>query len=122
METLKQILRFCVMASVSIREAGIEAIKIAKERQVIVKFNFNDMEISVWGHETPEEIVSYYYKIIEHKAKRNERAWLLSQEQSELVSECICRAYSQMLVHSEDKVKRQRIAELMQLFGREDKK
>ena len=66
--------------------------------------------------------VSYYYKIIEHKAKRNERAWLLSQEQSELVSECICRAYSQMLVHSEDKVKRQHIAELMQLFGREDKK
>ena len=122
METLKQVLRFHVMPSVSINEAGIEAIEIAKERQAIVKLDFNGIEIDAWGHETSDEIVSYYYKIIEHKAKRNERAWLLSQEQSELVSECICRAYSQMLVHSEDKVKRQRIAELMQLFGREDKK
>jgi len=122
METLRQVLRFHVMPSVSINEAGIEAIEIAKERQAIVKLDFNGIEIDAWGHETSDEIVSYYYKIIEHKAKRNERAWLLSQEQSELVSECICRAYSQMLVHSEDKVKRQRIAELMQLFGREDKK
>jgi len=117
METLRQVLRFHVMPSVSINEAGIEAIKIAKERQVIVKLDFNGIEIDAWGHETSDEIVSYYYKVIEHKAKRNERTWLLSQEQSELVSECICRAYSQMLVHSEDKAKQQRIAELMQLFG-----
>ena len=51
-----------IVAGTEIQEAVREAIKLAKRENVIVKFNFNGVELSVTQHDDVEELVDYYHR------------------------------------------------------------
>ena len=62
MKNLIEIKHFNVLAGTDIKDAVIEAIRIAEEFNCLVKFDFNGVKMEIYNFSEFMEEVNYYHK------------------------------------------------------------
>ena len=66
---LTEIKWYSVSAGVHISEAISKALEIAKRDKIIVKFEFNGVEMAIYEFSNKEDELKYFYKRMEYAKK-----------------------------------------------------
>jgi hypothetical protein len=67
MSNFTEIKDFDVLAGTDIKDAVIEAIKIADRDNCCVRFDFNSVEMKIYCFSDKKDMVDYYYRRLEEK-------------------------------------------------------